>query len=127
MGTLVRRCLDTGEPLAADLHSSSVASVVLQLFLSLVSPVVPRSFQTKCSSVETFAEAEQLLHAFPFTNMKVFVYVIAFLRKLLTRSETNEASDTTLAVLFANVLFGLLPPSTKGATDDVVLQEADRK
>ena len=105
---MIRDCLDVGTPLASILDQVSVhslAETLIRFLESLAEPVIPFAMCAKClENSASQVACKQLLAQLPPAHYNAFVYIVAFLRELLTHTEANNLTPEKLAVVFGAVL-----------------------
>jgi hypothetical protein len=96
--TNIREALDTG----AELPSCSPQSIIASIFgmlLALPKPLLPPELcpQTHIEPSKVRSWSRGFLHSLPPLHYNVFVYLLSFLREVLTQGKYNRATPTSLA------------------------------
>lgn len=101
----IRECLDTGKAFTKyELHS--VGEALVRFLESLQDPVFPESL---CDSyqenkMDLTQWCRQALMKLPLSHYNSFIYIISFLREVLTHSTRNKLTAEVLAYTFSSAL-----------------------
>ena len=106
---VVRQCLDSGQEFPKSVSFHSVASTMLDFLRALANPVVPIEYYPNVDLDTVAAQnwCASFLEDLPAINLNVLVYIIAFLKDLLSDENRakNELQIASTCDLFARVLF----------------------
>lgn len=107
----IREALDVSEDFPENVDVHAMADVLIEFLTSLNNYVVPwKVIPTKPVEPERMGFwSSDFCEDIPPTHYNVFLYIVIFLRELLSIEE-NELSSDIIAMIFANAL--MVPPST---------------
>eukprot|EP00945_MAST-04E_sp_MAST-4E-sp1_P001097 g1097.t1 len=113
----LREALDTGSPFRSEISPYAFAITLIDFLENLATPVLPFNGSLVKASGEDISVGwcTEYMATLPPVNHNVFVYVVVFLKELLTHTDKNRLTATALADIFATVFTF---PSTWAPVED---------
>jgi len=101
----IKECLDTGEDFSEDWSHHAYCNVLVSFLDNLREPVFPTSLLEQFSEgVDLTAWCKQALMQLPPCHYNTFIFIVSFLREVLSHSEKNKLSPVQLVLVFSKCL-----------------------
>ena len=108
--SLIRHSLDSQNRISSNVSSHSLAEALLELLESLADTIIPSTFYESLCALNTVSTSNKqleqwstrFLNQLPTINHNIFIYLIGFLKELLSHSNLNRLNAEILSSVFAS-------------------------
>ena len=108
--SLIRHSLDSQNRISSNVSSHSLAEALLELLESLADTIVPSTFYGSLCTLNAVSTSNKQLQQWstrfltqlPTINHNIFIYLIGFLKELLSHSNLNQLNVEILSSVFSS-------------------------
>jgi phosphatidylinositol-bisphosphatase len=105
----IRNSLNSQTTISPSVSPHSLAEAILELLDSLADTIIPFAFYESISTLNHVSSSKQIitwterfLKQLPTMNYNIFVYIIGFLKELLSHSNLNQLNVDILSTVFSS-------------------------